>query len=67
MPRFRHAAPIAAGLALLFAAQPGCGPEPVTPEEAGSIPVFNAEPDYPLKDVNMDNESEFVGEIGGID
>ena len=67
MPRPRLAAPIAVGFALVFTTLTGCGPEPIPQDEAGSIPVFNPEPDNELKDVNMDNESEFVEDIGGID
>ena len=57
---------LALALALLIAAPLGCGREEMPAEQATQIPVHNPEPDYELKDVNLDNESQFEEQIGGI-
>ena len=45
---------------------PGCGGEAVPPDQAASTPVFNPSPDNPLKDVTLQNESQYKDKIGGI-
>ncbi|WP_165069697.1 hypothetical protein [Paludisphaera rhizosphaerae] len=60
--RIVRAAVVAVGLAI--AGGLGCGgPAPMTPEEAGSIPVFNPSPDNPLKDVTLNNEYQYLDKI----
>ena len=44
----------------------GCGPEPMAPGQASSIPLANPSPDNPYKDITLENESEHIDKIGGI-